>query len=518
MSQAETFKHAAIYSVANMLGKMISFIMLPLYAHSLGTDGYGVIGMVDAAIALLTSVLAYGCQGAITRLYHEQPEASKRAAISTGYWVTFISSLTLVMTAMATSSWLAEVLFGDRFLSGFLAMALLSFFLDMNTQAASTVLTLERKSVQFSLLSLLRLVCGLTLNIIFIVVFDWGLFGYFLSGAITSFLHFSVMQRICFHLAGTSFDSKISREIINFQIPLIPGALVSFASRQTERIALRFFESIEKVGVLEMAYKFPSLITILIHEPFMRAWNTERVRLAQANRDDPSQKIGDMFTSVFYPLVGVSLLIALCIGDVLVVLTPPEFWEAERIAQIECLTIVFACTTQHVSFGYLHTKDSRHWAILTSGVSLAKIGLSFAFVATLGILGAAYSALIASMATLIFSYWGGQRRYRIKYRHFTNASVLGLALGIFIVAESFDDALMEQAITWAKAVSSTIGPAIDFMDDELRRSVEAKLANILNAGLRCTLALLMLILAPFIFRFPFKHTKNVAQSIKKKWL
>jgi acyl-coenzyme A thioesterase PaaI-like protein len=43
-------------------------------------------------------------------------------------------------------------------------MALLAFFLDMSAQAAAATLIVERKSVQFSLLSLVRLLSGLSMK------------------------------------------------------------------------------------------------------------------------------------------------------------------------------------------------------------------------------------------------------------------------------------------------------------------------------------------------------------------
>jgi O-antigen/teichoic acid export membrane protein len=39
----DTFKHALIFGSAGLIGKVVGFVMLPLYAHHLGDEGYGVI-------------------------------------------------------------------------------------------------------------------------------------------------------------------------------------------------------------------------------------------------------------------------------------------------------------------------------------------------------------------------------------------------------------------------------------------------------------------------------------------
>ena len=64
----ETFRHAAIYSGATMLGRAVSFIMLPFYAHILRDVGYGVMGMIDASLVLLSSLLGYSFRTAVVRI------------------------------------------------------------------------------------------------------------------------------------------------------------------------------------------------------------------------------------------------------------------------------------------------------------------------------------------------------------------------------------------------------------------------------------------------------------------
>ena len=57
----ETFKHAIIYSASGILGKLVGFIMLPIYAFELRGEGYGIIGMIDvilSVIAVLRAVVA----------------------------------------------------------------------------------------------------------------------------------------------------------------------------------------------------------------------------------------------------------------------------------------------------------------------------------------------------------------------------------------------------------------------------------------------------------------------------
>ena len=59
----ETFRHAAVYSGATVIGRLIGFIMLPFYAPILRDLGYCVIDIFDATLVLLGGLLAYNLYG-----------------------------------------------------------------------------------------------------------------------------------------------------------------------------------------------------------------------------------------------------------------------------------------------------------------------------------------------------------------------------------------------------------------------------------------------------------------------
>lgn len=492
----ETVKHAAIYSAAGMMGKLIGFIMLPFYAHHLDAVGYGIIGMADASMALLSALLAYGFQAGLTRIYHEQPMDKGPVAVSTGYWIVFVITGLLVAIAMGASGPIAGLLFGDTDLALILCLALMSFFLDTCGQTAGTILTIERRSVVFSLLGLVRLVVGLTLNIVFIVILKWNVFGYFLSSALTALVSFVLLQSICFRRCGTRYEPIVAKSILAYQLPLVPSALVTFASLQSERVLLRFLGSIEKVGILEMGYKFPSLLSLLVHVPIMTSWNTERIRLAQDSGRAAAARIGDMATFSFFLVAFAGLLIALAIGDVLVILTPPAFWEAERIAQVECLTVVITCMTQHVNFGYMFSKDMKAWAKLMGSVAVLKIALSFLFISTWGILGAAYSALCAAAFVFMLGFRGGQRRYFIQFNYRRAGLIAGAALVLFAVPELLSAQLMEAS----RGIAAWLGRSFPALSDPgasgTTLMAREKLPYAIDALLRTAIACLFLALLP----------------------
>ncbi len=519
---SSTVKHAAIYSAATMLGKLVGFIMLPFYAHKLGTAGYGVIGMVDASLSLLTGFMAYSFRGTIVRLYHEQVGENKRQVISTGIWITVAFVATMVLTAGVFSSPLSGLLFGTQDLAVILLLALGSFFFDTVGESAASTLIIERRSVIFSAVGLVRLIVGLSLNILLIVYLDYGVYGYFISAIICALLSAAIFGYYAISHSGLSYNKAIAKKIVVFHAPLIPGALVVFFSSQSERIILRFFESIEKVGILEMAYKFPSLISILVHTPFMRSWDTERVRLAEEGKDDAASVIGAMASLSLILTITISLIIAVGIDDILKILTPSEFWDASSIAQIGCLTAVLSSITYHVNFGYYYAKDTKNWALLTTYISLLKVAMSVGLIYRWGLWGAAYSGLIGQFLMVVFAARGGQRRFALVYNHRLNIVAILVGLSLFTVSEFFK----VEIFSLSETIAAYLAPEGGHLPMTGERSnfdkIMAKLPYVIDFFVRASLCLPMLGILfyqyPSARKFVSSYAGRILTAVKIKRL
>jgi O-antigen/teichoic acid export membrane protein len=510
----ETFKHAFIYSSAAILSKMIGFIMLPVYAHVLRDLGYGVISMVDSTMSVLLSLMAYSMRGTVIRIYHEQPAGERRRAISTGtILVAAIAGGLMGLTALISHP-LSRLMLGDASYAPLLRLASLAFFFELSGQAASAILLIERKSIYFSSMGLLRMVIGVSLNIYLILVLKMGLLGYFLASLATSVVPGLMFFAIAVKKCGLAFDRKIAADMLRFQLPLVPSSIINTISRQAERVLARFMINIESVGILSMGYKFPVLLTILIHEPFMKSWNTERIAIA----DQPKgpERIGRMFTYSLYLLVFAGLVMAAAIQDLLMILTPPEFWLAYRIARIEILTVLLINIRAHLTFGLLYAKDTKTWAIMRSVMSVIKIGLSFLFISLWGLYGAAYSACVVAFLTLLWGLKLGQARYRITLETRKILLLSGAAVLLFALLTRID--FRESGLV--QSLSAGAMPRIaDFLTHTpLGTWKEGKGIVLLQerADLLLDMMLKTLVAGFYILLFPLAHDPT-AQRLRR-WL
>ena len=428
----ETFKHTAIYGSSGFLGKLVGFIMLPVYAHALGTAGYGIIGMVEVSLAFAGSLLAYSVSGSIVRLYYEEPEGQGNRVISTGVLLAGAGTLLVASLGVLISRPLSGLLLGDPSLYGLLCLALATFVLDVTAQAATTILLIRRRSLAYSLISLSRVVIGLPLNIWLIVILKLGVLGYFISNLAVAIVAATAFLSLCLRQTGLTFDREVARRLLKFQLPLVPSSVLAWFSGQVEKIIVRFRVDITGVGVLAMAGRFPMLIQMLVVWPFLRAFGPMRTELAEKDRESARVSIGKMYSSFLYVLLFAGLLIAVNIDTLLHLIAPEDFGPSARIARVVVVTTLLMASSQYLTFGVYFDKATKLLATIHATNSVVKTALSFVFVWTWGIAGAAYAGCVAAVISLLWGASAGQKRFPLVLEHRTIVRMIVSAAGLFL--------------------------------------------------------------------------------------
>jgi O-antigen/teichoic acid export membrane protein len=432
----ELFRHASIYSIASILGKAIGFVMLPLYAHAFHTEGYGVIAMIDTPLGLILTLLGYGMGGGLVRIYNEEPEPGRNRVIPTLVLALWGIGLTVALLSASFGNLISWALCGDGRYSTFVVMAAVTFVLDLTGQAASTLLLVKQRSISFATVGLVRLTTGLTLNIVLIVALGWGLTGYFASALVSAGVASLAFHIFLLRESPLRFDPGVARRIAAFELPLVPGNLLSFVSRQIERVVVRIQIGIGSAGVLEFSYKFAPLIALLVIDPFMQTWHPKRTSIA----GDPGSaiRIGRVFTDFLFVVTFAALVLSVNMRALFEIIAPREFWHGVGIAQVEVGTMWCTACYYQAIFGLYYTKKTHRISVIKGTVSVVKILLSYTLIRSFGLGGAAYSALVATLIQTIWTWIESQRVFPAKFEYSKIACIVATALVVFSVLQFVD--------------------------------------------------------------------------------
>jgi len=429
-----TLKHAGVYGSAAVASKAVGFLMLPVYAHLFRDSGYGQIAMVDTSLSLVLSLLANGVGGAMMRYYHAETGDRRKSVVPTGIVLVAVPALAIATLAMIFSKPLSQLLLGDAASYPLICLGFGTFFFDLTANTASSILLIQRRSVVYSLIGLAQLLVSIGLNIWLLLVLKLGLLGYFLTNFVVAICAALTFGWFCVRECGFPLRKDVARELLQYQWPLVPGALVAWVAGQIESLIVRFSISLGGVGRMQMGMKFPSLITLLIAEPFMRSWVTKQFELAEADPDAARIQSGRMFTTYMFFLLFASLVVAACVDSVLRVFTPSEFWWSSRIARIQIVTVILGACYSYLNFGLMYAKATHILAVQRGVSACGKTLLSLLFVGMWGMDGVALAGCISAALLLVFGTRRSQKffRQRLEYRRVATLIFIAVAMYLLI--------------------------------------------------------------------------------------
>ncbi|MFH1144010.1 MAG: oligosaccharide flippase family protein [Candidatus Eisenbacteria bacterium] len=490
-----TFRHTAIYSAGAILGRLAGFIMLPVYSRVFGTEGYAVIGMTDAATGLFAVLLSRGFSAALTKHYHrEETIAGKGAVLWTGIALVLLQAAVLLPLPFASAGQLSRWLYGTGEYRLVVILSFISLAVNVLGNTASMHLIIHQRSVAFAITNLGRLFLNFTLTILFVLVARMGVVGVFVAGVITDVLWSLVLAVMLLRRYRPAFDRRVARDLIAFQWPLIPGDLVSFASRQAERILLRVLDTLRSVGILEMAYKFPPLIGLLITDPFLLAWRTKSMELGQ--RSEGKAIIGGMFTNYLFTSVFAGLLLAVNLDTLLHLMTPPEFWPAVMVGRIGIISTILSGCFSYLEFGLLFTRRTRAISLIIGVKALVKLGLSYVFISNWGLQGAALAAALTDSVAVVWVWRQAQRAYPLDMEWRRISAIAVTAVGLFAITLGLDATGAGFAHLLARPIHAA---TLDLLGAQAGGVVTLeRVVALMNMAMDTTIAAAYLLLIPYV--------------------
>src|ERR671934_942059 len=100
----ELVRHSAIYGLGNLVARIVSVLLLPLYTRYLTPGDYGLIETLVALSAVLTALVAQAMKSAFFRFYFDSAEEARRLlVVRTAFWYVFAASTGVLAVGVALS-------------------------------------------------------------------------------------------------------------------------------------------------------------------------------------------------------------------------------------------------------------------------------------------------------------------------------------------------------------------------------------------------------------------------------
>lgn len=426
-------RQSTIYGVGNILQRATSLVLLPVYTHYLTTTDYGVKELLTITVDVVAILVATAIAQALHRIYFQyDDEGERRQVISSAYVAMGVVGGLVVGGLMLLSAPLAGLVLDDPGLHLYMQLALGAIWFQILNKITLDYLRARQRAVRVVVWSLVRLLLSLGLNIWFIVGMRTGVVGVLWSTLITSAVMFILMTVPEMFRVGLRFSRPIMREMLTFGLPLVPAQMGGMIVHLSDRFFIKEMISIGDAGIYSLGYRLGTLSSMLVVEPFNQTWLPRRFEIQK--QPDHERVFGRIFTYFTAGLVFFALATSALAGDLLRVISAPEYWSAAKVVPIIAVANAIFGLHYHLNFGLLLAKKTKIIAIinLTNGVLV--LALNWLLIPRWGVYGAAVATLFAFIYKVGLTWIFSRRYYHPRFERRRLTLVVGFAVVFYAAA------------------------------------------------------------------------------------
>lgn len=389
MSRAKNLiSNTLILGAGTFASKIIVLLMTPIYTMLLSPAEFGIADIVAQTSNMLIPLACVGiCEG-LFRFTLDCED--KRSVFSSGIFTLLLGSA--VMFAL-----LPLLSFFDMFDGYILLIGAYVTCANLHSACAQYVMAQGRVTL-FAVQGIANTALTVVLNILFLMVFDLGAYGYVLSIVLGDLIVTTVIffaAKLYRDISVRSISGGMLSKMLRFSIPYIPTTMLWLITSVSDRYIVKAICGEAETGLYAASYKIPTLLT-LVCGVFIEAWRFSAVK------DADGEERGGFFGGVYRYYLSVIFLAAsvLVAGSKIFtrILLADAYFDSWRFVPILVLATVFSTLVSFLGSVYFVEKKSV-FSMLTALVgAFINIVLNFIMIPDHGAMGAAVATLISYVA------------------------------------------------------------------------------------------------------------------------
>lgn len=423
-------KDSVIYGIGGAAGKGISFFLLPVYTRIFTPADYGTIEMMSVIVSLLTAVLVMGMDAAQSFYFFEQKAKgtpAQKIVVSAILQWRLTWGLVMVLLAGVLAPLVNRWFFGGKLLWIYFAVSFSGALFATVMSQSVEILRLLYRPWSYIGVTALSSILGAVLVLLFVIVFQQGIYGYFLGSAIASLVvAFYGWYLVREYLDFSAWHHQWWPRLLRFGAPLLPTGLAFYVISTADRWFVQHYHGEAALGIYAAGAKF-ALIMGLAIETFRKAWWPIAM---DAMRSDDGPETFRMIARLFLGL-GIAAVVYLTFLAPWLVkwLTAPAFHDAWPIVGILAWQALFYGFYLVGSAGIWKAEKTHITAILMAITGVLNLLLNYLWVPSFGGMGAALATAVSYFVWIVLSLIISERYWKVQFP--LGVMIGQVAVGVF---------------------------------------------------------------------------------------
>jgi len=439
----------AIYGLSSIVGRMINFLLVPIYTAVLLPADYGIVSELYAYVAFLLVFLSFGLETTFFKFISDSKESQK--TFNQAFIIlSVVNGLILIFGVLFLNS-IAKIMLYEQY-PEFILLLLLIVVLDALSTLPLAKLRAEQKPMIFAKVQLASIFTNVAMNLVLLLlVFDpvtdapyQAIMYILLSNLGASGLKVALLYK---SISAVSWrpDKKTIQAMLKYTFPIVIAGLAFVVNETFDRIllkqllnnpelvppeftgsSLRYAES--QVGIYSANYKLTMFIAL-----FLQAFRYAAEPFFFANAaKDPQRKLYGKIMNVFVAVLCFAFLLVILNIDIFKkFITNEAYHVGLTVVPILLLANIFLGIYANQSIWYKLSGQTKFGAYISLSGAFVTIALLYLLIPYFGYVAAAWTTFTVYGLQMVASYLLSQKYYPIPYNLRKTGLYFTLALIIF---------------------------------------------------------------------------------------
>lgn len=428
----------AIYGLSTIVGRFLSFLLVPLYTNYLPVADVGLMTFLFALIPFVNIVYSFGMEASFFRFYKKDDFIENQRVFSHAFL-----TIALVSAAFSAALFILSGPYSSMVTDHIDAVAILGLtslipFLDSLLIVPYAALRMKRQVRKFALYRLLQVIVGVAMNVLFVIYMDTGLLGVFWANIIASVFGIVIFMPEIIKYLRLEFDSKLFGQMLSFGLPTLPANFSAIILQVADKPILKALTNYETVGIYSVNYKLGIPMMFLV-TMFEYAWKP--FYLSHYEDDDAKPLFARVLT--YFTLLSSVIFLVLTTFLPEIVNLPfvngkfinPKYWEGLGIVPIILAGYYFNGAFTNFAAGlYIHKKTG--FLPIAFGIgALINIAMNFALIPVVGYIAAAWATLAAYFVSAVVLYFYAIKIYPLNYEWKRIFTIISTTILLFFATD-----------------------------------------------------------------------------------
>ena len=446
----------AIYGLSSIVGRLLNYLLVPLYTRYFTTVEYGEITTLYAVVAFLVIILTYGMETAFFRF--SQREQNKKLVYSTSLISLLISSVLFVVAILLNADNIASALhFAGH--PEYIKWFALIIGLDAISSISFAQLREHNKAARFALIRLVNIFVNIGLNLFFIIYCPFAIKNNLPSAEFVQSIYspeIGIGYIFIANLAASGltilmlipemasslwrFDFSLWKKMMWYAMPLMIAGLAGITNETIDRLLLKYLLPTDiadaEIGLYGAFYKLSIIMTLFVQtfrfaaEPFF---------FNQEGKQNAKRVYADVMK--YFTIITAIIFLAVTIYyDIVKGFIGRDFHDERGaiIVPILLLANLFLGIYYNLAVWFKLTEKTKYGAYLSIFGAVITLALNFVLIPQIGFVGSAWATLVCYAAMMAASYFMGRKHYPIPYNIKRIGGYLTLMMSLFFFSHQWD--------------------------------------------------------------------------------